>query len=222
VVFFVQPIPREERGHVFAHNFFRAIAEEPLGARIPRLNHTLEILGKDGVARMVHHRGETRGCLLRFALLGHIAKNQHDAEQGAVCVANRGSTVANRSLHAVLGNQQGVIREPRNLAGAKNLFDGILHCLPGLFVDDIKHLRQALALPFEMFPTREALCFGIQESDVAIRICDDDRVANAGDGRAEKVARFDHLPLNTLALRNFILEAPPRQVHCLDCADDHQ
>src|SRR6185295_5602224 len=100
---------------------------------------------------------------LRFALHGDVAKYQDDTQERAISVANGRGTVANRSLPAVLGKQQGMIREPCNLAGPKNLFGGIIRWLSRLFIDDVKHLRQGLPLRFGIFPTRKTLGFGIEE-----------------------------------------------------------
>src|ERR1041385_8235845 len=169
---------------------------------------------------MFNNCGQAFGGHLSFALRGDVAKYHYHPEQRAIRVPNRRGSVANWSFLAILRNEQSVIRKPGAPASTNNPFDRIFDRLARLFTNDMKHLRQRLPLRFGIFPTSEPFRFGIQKSDVAFLVCDDDRVTDAGDGRDEQVARFGQFSLSAFALYDFVHKPTSREMHCVDRADD--
>ena len=67
-----------------------------------------------------------RKLLLGPPLLGHVPEDQHDAEQLARRIPDRGRTVVNRPLRSVPGDQDGVVRKPDDDAFPQHFVHGVL------------------------------------------------------------------------------------------------
>ncbi len=94
--------------------------------------------------------------LLGPPLFGHVPEDQHDADELARRVPDRGGAVVNRALRPVLGDQDRVVRQSDDDPFPQHLLHRVLHRLPGLFVDDGEHGLQRLPLRIIQTSTRSS------------------------------------------------------------------
>src|SRR5687768_278345 len=92
-----------------------------------------------------------------------VAKYQNYAKQRPARVANGSGAIIDRSFDTVLSDQERVIRQPDNNAGAQHFVDRVLSFLAGFFIDDPKHGRKLHSNSFGARPACELLRLGIDK-----------------------------------------------------------
>src|SRR6185503_5654196 len=91
------------------HPYARAV---PLERSRQRLDQALRrLLDRAPFRKYLRHGEPRRAQPIRSTFCGHVAKDQDDAEDRAVVVADRGGAVVDAALAAVAGDQDGVIGE---------------------------------------------------------------------------------------------------------------
>lgn len=95
--------------------------------------------------------------------VGHIAKDQNHSRH----IANRGSTVINRPLSHILGDQQRVVRQLHDHAVPQCAHRRAFDRLPSLLIDDLEHRLQQLPDGVLQRPTGQSLRHRIKKRVVA-------------------------------------------------------
>ena len=100
-----------------ADDLLGRVALDALGARVPARDPALGVEHEDGVVPdALDQQAEALLALaagvLGVAALGDVAEHQHDADDLARGVADRGGAVVDRPLAAVPGDQERVVRQP--------------------------------------------------------------------------------------------------------------
>src|SRR5215208_4141930 len=128
-----------------------------------------------------------RSFAFDVASLRHVAEDQHRAEGSAVRVSNGRSRNIDGSFGAILGNEQGVVRQADRKTFARGLKRRIADRLTRVLIDDLKHLLERLTSGFLRCPAGQLLRNPVEKSNAAVWVRRDDSVANTGEGRCEPV-----------------------------------
>ncbi len=78
------------------------------------------------------------------ALLGDVAKDEHDPEQRAIGQADGRGTVPNGDFPAVARQKHGMVRQTRRSYRLEHARDGIIGGQTRVLIDDVKDLGQRL------------------------------------------------------------------------------
>ena len=108
-----------------------------------------------------------------------VPKDQHAAEDVALLVPDRGGAVVNRALRPVLRDQDGVVRQPDDLAVPQRPQGRVLDRLAGVLVDDAEHVFQRSSGGFLRLPADQLLGDRVEEIDPALGVGADDGIADA-------------------------------------------
>ena len=124
---------------------------------------------------------------LGVLVFGEIAEDEDDAVDLAGLVTDGGAAVVDRDFGAVFSDEEGVVGESDDEAGAEDFFDGAFDGVAGVFVDDVEDFDDGLAAGFGEGPAGEGFGDGVHEGDAGVEIGDEDGVADAAEGDGEEV-----------------------------------
>src|SRR5689334_21982802 len=122
-------------------------------------------------------------------MLRYISKNENDAQQCAVLIADWRGAVINGNLAAFSVDEYRMVGKSNNIAGLQDFCDRILDLLPAGFVDDNEYFIQPPAGSFSLRATCERLGDAVQEHDAAGRIGGDNGVADAVQSHTPPILR---------------------------------
>ena len=111
--------------------------------------------------------------------LADVPEDQHAPDDVASGVPDRGGAVVNRALRAVLRDQDGVVRQPDDLAFLQRPQGRVLDRLAGVLVDDAEHVVQRAAGRFLGLPADKLLGDRVEEVHPALGVGADDGIADA-------------------------------------------
>ena len=105
---------RYQHAEVLSDEFCAGIAEHSLSGRVNRLHDAAAGMEGDdavhhGIENSLDQGGTAAQSLLRCIFLGDIAEHQHGTDHVTVTVANRCTTVGDRTLAAIACNQHSVV-----------------------------------------------------------------------------------------------------------------
>ena len=157
-----------------ADEFSRGVAKHLLGGQVGTLDQAAGGLeGNDPIHHGIKNRLDQSRTVAQSLLCGvfdrDIAEHQHRPHHLPGAVANRCTTVGNRTFLPTAGNQDGVVGEPLNGAARQGFLDRDHGWQTGFLVDDVKDLVHRLAGGFRLRPARELFGQRIQERHGPIR-----------------------------------------------------
>ena len=120
-------------------------------------------------------------------VFGKIAEDEDDAVDLARLVTDGGTAVVDGDFGAILSDEEGVVGESDDEAGAEDFFDGALDGVAGVFVDDVEDFGGGFTAGFGEGPAGEGFGDGVHEGDAGVDIGDEDGVADAAEGDGEEV-----------------------------------
>ena len=120
-------------------------------------------------------------------MFGEVAEDEDDAVDLAGFVTDGGAAVVDGDFGAVFSDEEGVVGESDDEAGAEDFFDGALGDVARIFVDDVEDFDDGLAAGFGEGPAGEGFGDGVHEGDAGVEIGDEDGVADAAEGDGEEV-----------------------------------
>ena len=129
---------------------------------------------------------------------GHIPEDQYCADDPAIIVADRRTTVPDGITVSVFGDQHGVIRQADDSPFLQDFADRILDFALIPFVDDVEHLFQRSLDGVAQAPTGQLFRHRIHARDPTLRVHRDDRITDAVQGDRQvfdRLAVFGDLDL---------------------------
>ena len=123
-------------------------------------------------------------------LLADVPKHQHAADDFAVLSPNRGGTVVDGPLRAVLGDEDGMVRQPDHPPFPQDLADRVLDRRACMLVDDLENDLQRSSHRLVLRPAGQRLGDGVQERDPPLGVGREDRIPDAGEGDAQPLPLF--------------------------------
>ena len=174
----------------FDHPYARAI---PVERSRQRFDQALRgLLDRAPFREDLRHREPRRPQPVRFTFFGDVAKDQDDAEDRAVLVADRGGAVVDAALAPVAGDQDRVVGETLDASFREGAQRRVFRRPAGLFVEDDEDVADGPALGLFQGPARELLGRWIEEHDPGVRVGGHHGVADAGEGDLPPLLAPEH------------------------------
>ena len=131
-----------------------------------------------------------RALALELAAAADVAEDEHDPQQRAVRGQDRRRAVVDGNLTTVLRDQDGVVREPRDLPVLEDRVGGVRDRPPRLLVDDHEDVRQRAAARVVLAPSGQRLGHPVHQLHAAVLVGGDDGITDARQGDSQPCLRF--------------------------------
>ncbi len=194
-VFLLESILGDDERDVATHGLLRGVAEQPLRRGVPALDHAIERLADDGVVGGFDDRRQqagsaqaARGVRLPVSPFGDVPKDEDAPRDRAPFILYRCRTVVDRTLDAILADEDRMIGDPYDGVVAQCPCRWILERLPGPRVDDPEDLVERFMQRIRLRPPGQGLGNGIHIRDAAFVVGGDDGVADAAQRHPHQLA----------------------------------